>query len=273
MKKLLLTLAAGTLFASAASAETVYFDNGETNWSSVNAYVWEPNNGWPGEEATAVTVDGHALYSYEVTGGQTNIIFNNGSGSQTVDLKIIDGAVYGKANVKGEPGASKNPIAQIVNGKYETGGDVPPVEPTDAVLYLRGSMNSWGATDDWKFTTTDNETYVLKDVNVTAADTWKIADADWSDYNFGGATSVALNTPVTLYAGSNDNCKLAAGGEKLTFTFVLSTATLTVSGEAGGGDDPITPPVVDPTDYKDLYLVGQVTGWHDEENYIMSRNE
>ncbi|MDE6301404.1 MAG: starch-binding protein, partial [Muribaculaceae bacterium] len=252
MKKLLLTLAAGLFMTASASAATVYFDNSATNWSPVNAYVWEPNNGWPGEPTTNVTIDGHALCAFEITGGQTKIIFNNGAGKQTADLKATDGAVYDASGT--------TPIAQIVDGKYVTGGDLPPVEPTVAVLYLRGDMNSWGATDEWKFTTTDNDTYVLANVDVKKTQSWKIADAGWDDYNFGGATNIALNTAVTMVAGSNTNCNLAADGTNLTFTFVLSTSTLTVTGEGGGGDDPVPPTPVDPTD-TDLYLRGSMNGW------------
>ena len=262
MKKLLLTVAAGMLTAAAASAETVYFDNTETNWSPVNAYVWEPNNTWPGEVTTEVTVDGHKLCKFEITEGQTNVIFNNGNGQQTGDLKVVDNGVYNST--------STTPIAMIVDGKYQT-DDLPEIPTEPSVVYLRGDMNAWGTGEEWQFTTTDNDTYVLAGVSVSATQNWKIADADWNPVNFGGATNIALNTTVQLAAGSNTNCNLAAGGEDLTFTFVLSTGMLTVTGEAGEEpEQPITPPA---GDYKDLYLVGAATGWDLDESYKFDRND
>ncbi|MDE6301405.1 MAG: hypothetical protein K2M19_06780, partial [Muribaculaceae bacterium] len=140
------------------------------------------------------------------------------------------------------------------------------IAPTAPELYLRGSMGgtAWPALPEWKFTTTDDDTYVLSGVSVTAADTWKIADAEWGSYNYGGIQGISLNEEVTLvYDG--DNCSLAVDGTDLTFTFVLSTKTLKVTGK---GTEPIDPPV---GDYRTLYLVGEMTDWKLDEAYEMTR--
>ena len=80
--------------------ETVYFVNA-ANWTKVNAYAWEPvqNANWPGAAATkeAEQIAGYDVYSYTAEAGTyANVIFNNGSGQQTADLKWTAGKYYVK---------------------------------------------------------------------------------------------------------------------------------------------------------------------------------
>ena len=91
--------------------ETVYFINNKS-WSKVNVYAWEPtqNANWPGKAATkeAEQVAGYDVYSYTVeAGAHKNVIFNNGSGTQTNDLKWTDGKYYWMGNAKNFAGATK----------------------------------------------------------------------------------------------------------------------------------------------------------------------
>ena len=77
------------------TTETVYFINNK-GWSKVNAYAWDPvqNANWPGVAATkeAEQIGGYDVYSYTVDAGKyANVIFNNGSGQQTADLKWTAG--------------------------------------------------------------------------------------------------------------------------------------------------------------------------------------
>ena len=76
------------------TTETVYFINNK-GWSKVNVYAWEPQNAnWPGVAATkeAEQIGGYDVYSYTADAGKyANVIFNNGSGSQTADLKWTAG--------------------------------------------------------------------------------------------------------------------------------------------------------------------------------------
>ncbi len=100
MKKLYFLLIA-LLTTLAASASKVYFDNSETNWAKVNAYVWGGSvtgqAGWPGN---AMTLNADGLYEIEFNGTPANIIFNNGS-KQTLDLTFVDGATFNFNGVKG----------------------------------------------------------------------------------------------------------------------------------------------------------------------------
>ena len=76
------------------TTETVYFINNK-GWSKVNVYAWEPQNAnWPGVAATkeAEQIGGYDVYSFTADAGKyANVIFNNGSGSQTADLKWTAG--------------------------------------------------------------------------------------------------------------------------------------------------------------------------------------
>ena len=103
MKKIhLFFTALALLCASVAvqAAETVYFVNAQ-NWTTVNAYAWEPtqNADWPGVAATkeAEQIGGFDVYSYTAeAGAYAKVIFNNGSGAQTADLDWTAGKYYVK---------------------------------------------------------------------------------------------------------------------------------------------------------------------------------
>lgn len=73
---------------------TVKFVNTQ-EWSKVYLYAWngnENNGNWPGKELTDKTVDadGNQIYTAEFDLNFKNIIINNGSGEQTVDIVYND---------------------------------------------------------------------------------------------------------------------------------------------------------------------------------------
>lgn len=91
--------------------ETIYFINNK-GWSKVNAYAWDPtqNANWPGVAATkeAMQVAGYDVYSYTAkAGAHKNVIFNNGSGAQTADLKWTNGKYYWMGAEKNFTGATQ----------------------------------------------------------------------------------------------------------------------------------------------------------------------
>ena len=83
-----------------------------SDWSDIHAYAWsdgpvEYAGGWPGVACTKIGVKKNGLdvwmwkYDGDLTTAPTMIIFNNGGGQQTKDLKFENGAVYnlaGKTN-------------------------------------------------------------------------------------------------------------------------------------------------------------------------------
>ena len=81
-----------------AGEYAVFFDNTESQWTTVNAYAWggnDQNNGWPG---VAMTYLGNNIYKYTCEGFiPTQVIFNNKvgeSGIQTEDLVWVNGGIY-----------------------------------------------------------------------------------------------------------------------------------------------------------------------------------
>ncbi len=76
----------GNFKVNAAAGDTVYCQN-DANWGTVYAYMWnsssDNNAAWPG---VAMTNDGDGVWSYKLTSDYANIIFNNGSGTQTDDM-------------------------------------------------------------------------------------------------------------------------------------------------------------------------------------------
>ena len=80
--------------------ESVYFVNAQA-WAKVNIYTWTPEvGGWPGVAMTkeAEQLAGYDVYSYKAEKGTSfgGVIFNNGSGVQTGDLKWTAGKYYVK---------------------------------------------------------------------------------------------------------------------------------------------------------------------------------
>lgn len=79
---------------------SIYFtDNG--NWNNVYAYTWggsSTNEQWPGTKMTYVSTNEYSqkVYKIDIPSDVTGIIFNNGSGIQTVDITtgIADGTGY-----------------------------------------------------------------------------------------------------------------------------------------------------------------------------------
>ena len=70
---------------------TLYFSN-NYNWSDVYAYAWggsAESTTWPGTKMTYVTTNQYneSVYSITVPEDITGIIFSNGNGTQTVDIK------------------------------------------------------------------------------------------------------------------------------------------------------------------------------------------
>lgn len=86
--------------------EVCAFFEAPTTWSTVNAYAWNGSaqftGGWPGVACTKVgTNNGHNVYKWTYSGTWTyeplNIIFNNGSGTQTSDLDFRNGGYYNES--------------------------------------------------------------------------------------------------------------------------------------------------------------------------------
>ena len=107
-------------------------------------------------------------------------------------------------------------------------------------VYLRGQMNGFGTSDEWKMTTTDGVTYTKTGVTLDEGVKFKIADASYGDINYGWTSNtVTVGRDVTLYYNNNE----FATSEKLTnatITFKVtsykSQATIRIENNGSGGD-------------------------------------
>ncbi len=118
-----------------------------------------------------------------------------------------------------------------------------------ADLYLRGTVTSWNALNAYKFSTTDNDTYTLDVASLSGE--FKVADAGWSTYNYGATNSkkVEIGTPYVCTSGGG-NMSLSGTGSatNVRLTFVLSTRTLTITGQEAAND------------YDVIYVIGDFNG-------------
>lgn len=98
---------------------TIYFTNNQ-NWNDVYAYTWggsEKASSWPGDKMIYIGLNefNEKVYQITIAADVTGLIFNNGSGAQTVDITsgITDGLGY---YISGSSGA-KSSVGTYVYGK------------------------------------------------------------------------------------------------------------------------------------------------------------
>ena len=195
MKKSLLALAGGLLLtASAADAAKVYFENTK-NWDAVYSYCFESESGAPNDEApfkqlTTETIGDKTLYVRDTEDYKMVIFLNKSSWAgqtQTGNLKAEEGNVYN---------AESQLIGKVVDGEFTVvdPGDIPAPD-----LYLRGSMNGWNPSDEYKFKKEDDGTYTLTTtiVGATTGTLFKIASDDWNS-SYGSTDNENM---ITVTAG------------------------------------------------------------------------
>jgi hypothetical protein len=243
---------------------TVYFQN-TSKWAKVNAHVWDDNNlylngEWPGNELSAVTINGSTYYKYSYKGSLSNpkIIFSNNGSNQTNNLDLVDTYVYTPSGR-----TSQTIVEEDNNG----GEDNKEEETKDVEFYLSGEVNEWGIVDAYKFTKGENNTYTL---SLDALDgQFKIRDndANWKGVNFGGDTGgkeveyidVVIGDN-TLSKGSSVNLKVSnLTNVTLSFTYEGTPSSITLNIKADEKEE--EKPVVS----SDFYLIGEMTGGFDAD--------
>ena len=115
---------------------TVFFDNTEAEWSSVNLYAWIDNNhknaDWPGVALSQLN-EGSNIWVGHVSEDFPNIIFNNGNSgqdNQTTDLTGVAGKTYhkdSKTNVKVSIAGAFNGWDTNANYSYDVNENIATV--------------------------------------------------------------------------------------------------------------------------------------------------
>ncbi len=104
------------------------------DWATVYAYTYggdgEVLGAWPGAEMTKTdaTVDGHDVYTIDITGAPQMIIFHNNAGAQTPDYEFVNGKQYDFPE-------AKNYTAKFVN--------IPAWGSVNAYVYNGNISNGW----------------------------------------------------------------------------------------------------------------------------------
>lgn len=205
----------GTIEASAAGENTVYFAN-TGNWENVCAYIWEDSTGnkynnvaWPG---TQMTLEGDGLYSIEVPTNYDKIIFNNGltgtANIQTGDLTI--GSVRNQVYVYETSSwvSYDNYTGYFVSGRFR----VKDTPTSSSYKYTYASGGNWADySTNIQFTkdTTQENVYMLE-TNCTVEELSAQIGDDYQSYQYfyvcdfnGGNSSKYMATATTRWNGSN----------------------------------------------------------------------
>ncbi|MDE6811815.1 MAG: hypothetical protein K2J15_05630, partial [Muribaculaceae bacterium] len=184
------------------------------------------------------------------------------SGAVTITLTYVEGS--------GVEGSSLSSTLLI-----STNGDIPtpptPPTPGDLKLYVVGDMTEWSVDPSYEMTKNGN-VYTLTLPNGLNGE-WKINNGTW-DMNFGAGDEQPVEgvESEVWYNGANIVSSYS-GAVTITLTYVEGSgvegsslsSTLLIS---TNGDIP-TPPT---PGSRTLYLVGEMTGWDLDTNYIMSQN-
>ena len=140
------------LSQSAPDTYTVYYDNSSTNWGSVNVYAWAEAAGrttefsasWPG---SAMTHMGDGIYAIELPIEATNLIFNDGYGSQSSNLTA---PAYDSAATMYDPSTSSwvTYEASCKHESHTTDGICTNCGLTVAHSYVEGTCSVCGGACD-----------------------------------------------------------------------------------------------------------------------------
>lgn len=202
---------------------TIYYDNSVTSWSKVLCYSFanDAANGdaWPGSEMTKA--EGN-VWKTTVPAG-SSVVFNNGSGTQTVDVVgVQNNHVYKGSN---EAGNNKGHKKCTDEGEYQGGDDPQPEVPaTLGVL-----STPWGGD-------TANEIAVTP-MSQTDANIWSV-----ENYTVGavppapgqttasadGYVQFAVNLDATTWdeLNADDRYGAAVEGEAIVFSGLSSSVAL-----------------------------------------------
>ncbi len=255
MKKIyFLTLAILCAFLAQAATVNVYVKKNEAVSGMTLALYWwglpTNNPSWPGEKFTESYTDANGIEFWKKTvdiGSATSwniIINNNGGGKQTVDMKGPMTDTFYEVTLGGSKGFN-----------YK---DITPSDDRTGI-FIKGNVTSWDENYsgyEFKKTSTDK---VYELTNVKLQGFFKIADAEWKEYNIGAsgetAAQIAVGQAVTL-SNNNDSQNLYLDG-----TYHCSTISLDLR-----NNDPIVTITGEKTN-SGVFLKGETNNWSDSKDW------
>ena len=171
---------------------TVHFKN-TSNWAKVNTYMWATTTvtaAWPGDPATKGE-DGWWSYSIVLDSIEgLSLIFNNGSGQQTADLKYDPAKTY-----------------WIGSASYATQAEADENDATHK-MYIKGTINNWQINKDHLMTQSEDKTKWTITLELSAGTKFKVFNEinnGWYDNNGGQdmVISKAGTYLITYYVSGN----------------------------------------------------------------------
>lgn len=125
------------------------------------------------------------------------------------DLPLTDQKLYFRLRAYVEQSAEDTQYVSNVVCLNHVSADFLAIWVSDVPvnIYIRGGVDDWSADPDWQFVTGDEEnTWILKDKDVPANVSIKVADAAWGPLNLGGN------------AGENDDSQMVEAGQRYAMT-------------------------------------------------------
>lgn len=215
--------------------------------------IGEPAGGWSPRKGTAMKQTSTGVFELDVTLTANKWFgFSAKLGSSASDWSTMNSARYGAPTnnytiAVGETVKLSYPSEnsfQLGKGEYHFKVDTnnntftltgkEEEDPTANIMYLRGAVSGWNATDTYKFAQEGN-TYTLH-LDALFGE-FKIANSDYSQ-QFATATPIVSGTAYSVSNLGMTNCKLA--DEQLSdvdITFVKTdktSGTLTITGKKKG---------------------------------------
>ena len=238
------------VMAFAAGTTTTVYCQAPSGWSSCKAYWWGSKTGtnpsWPG---VAMTKGDDGIWTYDVPSDATGLIFNNGSGTQTADLKVP---------------TDENTMYVFQSRKWVA----PASGPVEVVVeyFVAGQAALCGV--DWnpsaeanKMSDADKDgVYTLTYTGVAAGNyEFKVTNGTW-DQSWGQANSTA-------------NYKLAVTEADTTVEISFDSKNGLISVVLNG--EVPTAPSTQPTVPGEVayYVAGSFNGWtNPDPSYLMTAN-
>ena len=247
-------------FADPASQKHYIYVENATKWSSLYLYAQgsdEPFGTFPGIAAEGSSVVNGVEYKFfgiDKAGNYT-LTFSDGTATNKIEGFTADTSADVYVCISSEG-------AQLISDPESYTGWVDPSRPPFVAsgIYIRGEVNSWGASSDWEFSDEGNGTYVLYDKTLNGQ--FKVADANWSSScNYGSnGSAVLMDTPYALVSGTNDNISTGSN------TFQCGRIVLTISGSTASL---LLESKQDDSDITSVYIIGDNNSW----NYMDTTGE
>lgn len=260
MKKSLLSLAAVALFAISSNAQdgAPLYSTGDfeaSNWDPANPVEFDYADG-----VYTLTVDGVSMLKVSTVSGDWEA-FNGGALQVDGDSQVGENnLIAGDQNIvmpwSGDWTLEINSSLTVLTLSTTT-----PAPEGFTAVYVRGGMNGWGTEDEWKFETTDGNTYVLTGVTIEEGVEFKIADANWSKINYGFSEPIVLEEEYELdYNGGNITIAEGEEAVDVNLIFTLDTHSLLITTE-------------EVVSYADVYVRGGMNGWGAEDAWKMATTD